>query len=400
MAITSPVNSWDARCLAVAESTLGTTPTPGNVAALAAQALEFSAISMGPAAVGATRAKKDRALGRGMTTGFVEGRQGPIPWSLEVPVKSRSAIDADPREVVLYAAAGLKKTTNGSTSCVLSPSATPVESSDFTGMSLTRILGASPATYELEVMRGCVAQSLRWEGGDKEVLLKAAGNGLDKATMGAMASAVFADGVGTTLSHTAEESYRLHAGYYLCGSEIILLGTVTPGSTSTTVTRGALSSTAALHGGTALQPYLPTGIAYSGSPIAETTATCTIGGVSSRVMSWFFEYSTGIEHLGGETGSRYAQGVKYGRFDGKLGVKMVLSAAQVSLLGKATSRLGVEVDVSQGTGTGAVWSLAVPYAEVEAFAVPDAANDIAIVDVSFRLRDDTAGNNMFSITLT
>ena len=40
--MTNPVNAWDTRVLAVAETAFGTTPTPADVAALAAQALEFS----------------------------------------------------------------------------------------------------------------------------------------------------------------------------------------------------------------------------------------------------------------------------------------------------------------------------------------------------------------------
>jgi len=394
--MTNPVNAWDTRVLAVAETAFGTTPTPADVAALAAQALEFSAISMGPPEVGAVRAKKDRAYGRGMTTGFVEGRVGPIPWSLEVPVKSRASDVADPREVVLYGAAGLQVMPGQ-----IIPAATPIESSMFAGMSLTRIVGRSPATYLSETLRGCVAQSLRWEGGDKEVLLKATGNGLGKYTRGAIA-AITVTNVATSVTITAEESYRLAngLGYYLCGTEIIEVTACTAGSTTATIARGALGSSAAAHTDAALQPYVPAGIAYAGSPIAETTSSCTIGGVSTRVLSWFFEFSSGLELLGGETGSRHAQGVKYGRYDGKLGVRLGLKRSDVSLLGKATARPVVSVTVSQGTGTGGVWSVTCPYTEVEPFQVPDNSNDIAIVDVGFRLRDNSSGNNMFSIDLS
>lgn len=396
----NPVNRWDARLFAATESTFGTTPAPANVAAYAALALEAVSATLGPAEVGNTRAKRDRALGRGMTAGFVEGRVGPIPWSVELSVKSRSAIDADPRELALYKAAGLKKTTNASTSCVLAPSATPIESGDFAGLTLTQLLGASPATYEAEVLRGCVAKALRWEGGDKEVTLRATGDGVGKYTAGGLDSITLASGVVTTLTHTAEESYRLAPGYYLCESEIILVGAVTAGSTSTTITRAALGSTGATHTAKALQPYVPTGITYAGAPLSEAVTTATIGGVTSRVLSWFFELTTGMDLLPGESGSRYVQGAKYGRYDGKLGVRLVLSGDQVSLLGKATARPVVAVSLSQGSGTGAVWSLSCPYTEVEPFALPDSGNDVAVVDVTFRLRDDTAGNNLFSITLT
>ena len=395
----NPVNAWDARLLAASETAFGTPAVPANVAAYAALAVEYVKAEMGPAEVGNTRAKKDRNLGRGMTAGFVEGRVAPFPWAVELAVKSRSAIDADPREVALYKAAGLKKTVNAGVSCVLSPSATPIESGDFVSATLTRLLGASPATYESEVLRGCLTRTLRWEGGDKELYLKAAGVGIAKGLTGGLDSVTLTIGA-TSLTCTAEESYRLAGlGYFLCESEVIQVTACAAGGTTATIARGALGTAAAAHTAKAFQPLAPTGITFSGAPLAEATTTASIGGVSARVLNWYFELTTGMDALPGETGSKYTQGAKYGRYDAKLGMRLILSGDQVSLLGKATARPTVAVALSQGVGVGGVWSLSAPYCEVVPFVVPDATNDVAIVDVSFRLRDNAA-NDMFAITLT
>lgn len=395
---TNPVNAWDQRALIAPETTFGTTPVPANIAAYAALALENIDVTTGPAEVGAVRAKKDRNPGRGMQSGFVEGRVAPIAWSAQLSVKSRAAIDADPRELALYKMAGLKKTQNVSTSLVLSPSATPIESGDFASATITRFLGSGLATYQAEILRGCLVQGLRWEGGDKEVTLKANGLGVGKLTQGGLDSVTMLVGA-TTLTHTAEESYRLAPGYYLCESEVILVTSVGYGSTTSNITKGALASTSAAHTAKPFQPYVPAGITFAGAPIPEPVCTLSVGGVALRAQSWFFELATGLDMLPGETGSKYVQGAKYTRYAAKLGCRLVLSGDQVSLMGKVTQRPNLAVAISQGVGVGSVWSASLPYAEIEPFAAPDTANDVAVVDVTFRTRDNT-GNDLFQVVLT
>lgn len=393
-----PVNAWDMLLLAASEATFGTTPAPASTSAYAALALECISADMGPAQVGQVRPKQDRNLGRGMQSGFVEGRVQPIPFTVVTSIKSRSAGDGVPLELALFKAAGLGYADTGA-DYTLAPSATPVESGDFAGLSLTRFLGSRAAAFQSETLRGGVVKSLRWEGGDKEVMLTAAGAGIGKYMRGSLDSITLASDIVTTLTHTAEESYRLDPGYYLCESEIILISSVTKGGTSTTITRGALGSTAIAHTAKPLYPYRPSPT-YTGSPIAEPNATCSIGGVTSRLLSWSFELTTGMDHLPGETGSAYVQGVKYGRYDAKYSLRLVLSGDQVSLMGKALARPTVAVSLAQGTGTGGVITVASSYCEVEPFTVPDTNNDVAIVDVGLRVRDDTAGNNAFSIVLS
>lgn len=393
----NPVNAWDMLLLAASETTFGTTPAPASTSAYAALALECISADLGPAQVGQVRAKQDRNPGRGMQSGFVEGRVQPIPFTVVTSLKSRTNGDDAPHALALLRAAGLSAADTGS-DYTLGPVANPIEDSYFAGVSLTRFLGQGSALYEAETLRGGVVKSLRLEGGDKEVMLTAAGAGIGKYARGSIDSVTLTD-VATSLTHTAEESYRLAPGYYLCESEILLIASVTQGGTSTSITRGALGTTAAAHTGKALYPYRPTPT-FSGSPIAEPNATCSIGGVASRLLSWSFELATGLDHLPGETGSAYVQGVKSGRYDAKYSLRLVLSGDQVSLLGKVLSRPTVAVSLAQGTGTGGVITLASSYCEVEPFTVPDTANDVAIVDVGLRVRDDSAGNNAFSIVLS
>ena len=396
MAQTNPVNAWDSRALLATESTFGTTPTPASVAAYAARAVEFINLKMGPVEVGQVRPKKDRNLGRGMQSGFVEGRVAPIAFTLDLSVKSRSAVDASLKELAVYKAAGLKVTTNTGTSVVLSTVATPIETADFASMSIERPQGSGLAVYEKETIRGGVVKSLKWEGGDKELSLSAAGVGIGKTTSGALESVSLLIG-DASVSFTAEESYRITAGYYLCESEIILVGAVTPGSTSAAITRAQLSTSAAAHTNKPMQPYLPTGIAFTGTPIAEPVCTVTVDGVTLRAMSFSIDLTTGLDLLPGETGSKYVQGAKEVRYDVKPAVKMVLHADDVALVGKVTARKLVALSISQGTAGGGRVTFSLPYCEIAAPEVPDSVNDIAIVDLTFRVRDNS-GNDALNVT--
>lgn len=398
----NPVNAWDMKLRATSETTFGTTPTPANVAAFQATMLECISADLGPAAqVGVVRPKQDRGIGRGNTDAFVEGRVEPIEWSVTLSPKSRTANDTAPLELALYRAGGLNCQDAGAT-YTLTPSMTPIESSHFAGVSLQRWLGSGAAAYQSELLRGGVARSLKWEGGDKEIMLTAAGAGVAKRAQG-MVTATFADGSTTTMTlSTTEDSYRIDLGYYLIESEIILVTAFTRGSTTATATRAQLGSTGAAHTAIDTYPYLPslTGV-FTGSPISEVTSSVTLAGVAGvRCINWAFELSTGMDLLPGETGSQTIQGALSKRYEGKMALRLVLSQQQLTMIGRANARASVACLLSQGSGTGGVFTFNAPQGEIVNFKAPDTTNDVSIVDVELRLRDSAAGNDMFTITGT
>lgn len=402
---TTPVAAFDRMLIAAAETTIGTPVLPASQAAYAAQALEVIEAKMGPVEQGQTRPKRDRGLGRGAQTGWVQGRVEPIPFSILLSQKSRAAIDAAARESVLFKAAGLSETLNASTNAVYALTGTPVESSIFVPCTLTSLRGSGTAAALAEVLRGCLVRTLRWEGGDKELTLRVDGFGLGKYRYGKIDSTTLVDGSDTTLPHTAEESYLLDVGLYLIESEIIRIAARTDvayGGTVSTVARAILGTSAVAHSSKPLYPYVPSPT-YAGSPIAEPTGTVTIGGVTFRCMSWFIELTTGAKHRAGETGSAYRQGAVFTRFDVRLGVKLVLEQEGVVMLGKMTERATagtLAVSMAQGTGTGGVATFSAPFCEFEPVEVPDVADDVAVLDVTLRARDNAAGNNTMSMTLT
>lgn len=388
-----PVNGWDARCLAVVEATFGTTPDPA-----AAQALEFISLSMGPSELGNTRPKKDRNVGRGMQNAYVEGRVQPIAFSLETSVKSRAAVDTVPHESALLKAAGLGQTVNSSTSVAYALDAAPKENAIATGLSLYRMLGASPYGYEAEQLQGGIVKSLLFTGGDKELTLKASGDARSKLHMGYLSSVTLADGSVTSMTITAEESYRLSVGYYLIESEIIHIDAVTAGATSCTIARAQLSSTGAAHTAKPVSAYFPTP-SFSGSPISEANCTATLGGVTCRVVSSQIEFTSGLEPLPGESGSKYFQSFKTLRYACKASFKTVLHREEVSWLGKARARTNVALSLVYGATAGGIWTFSLPYCEIDPITVPDTANDVVMVDVSLRCKD-SAGQDMLAITVT
>ena len=108
---------------------------------------------------------------------------------------------------------------------------------------------------------------------------------------------------------------------------------------------------------------------------------------------------SGIAHLPGETGSQRVQGLKVVRYGLTVTAKGVLHEDYVSLLGKATARRLCALSIVQGTGTGKVATFSLPYTELEAVPVQDSRDDIALVNLSWRVRDN-AGSDAFTLTLT
>jgi hypothetical protein len=403
----NPVNAWDELVLAATETTLGTTPTPASTAAYGLLAVEAIACSLGGAEAGIVRAKQDRAVGRDETSGFVEGRVMPIEWTFDTSIKSRAAVDTASPLLPFLRAAGLQHTINAATNVTITAPGQPLEGGAFAGLSLTRFLGNGLAVHEAEVLRGCVAKSLRIEGGGSELMAKFAGVGIGKTTaagqagvLGRVDSITLASGVVTSLTITAEESYRLGLGYYICESEVIQVTACTPGGTTATIVRGALGTSAVAHTAQPLVPFRPTPT-FTGSPIAEPVSTVTLGGVATRVRNWSVDITTGMDLLEPETGSRYSQGAKYTRTAVKVQMQMVLSGDAVSMMGKATARPNLALVLSQGTGAGGIVTFNAPNCEIVTFNPPDTASDIAIVDVSLRVRGGTGnGNDAMNIVLT
>jgi hypothetical protein len=397
----NPLAGYAPVLIAQSEVALGTTPAPADVASFAALALSTVKADLGPVQTPAVRAKQDRGLGRGMQDGFISGRYEPVPWNVMMSLKSRADADDPLRELALWKACGFVITTNAATSVVVSPGADPLPT-DFVPVSLTRILGRSPGEMELETLAGCFAESLRIEGGDKEVMLTFAGQGQHKGVGTSVSSITLADGSTTSLTVTAENSYALTPGYYICESEIILVQSVTLGGTTATIARAQLGSSGVAHSAQPLYPYIPTGISYGGSPISEAlTTTVTFDAVAFRALSWAVDLKTGLAALPGETGSALPyQGVKATRYECTPTFSFVCKGDDVRKLNKARARKEIAVSFLQGTTAGGIITTAFPQCEVLAMKVEDNANDTVTVSGQLRCRDVAAGGSMFSLTFT
>lgn len=385
-----PIRQWDARVLPVLESTFGTAPDPA-----AAQYLEAVSVNMGPQSTGVIRDKRDRGLGRAMRNDWVEGRKQLLPFSIETSLKGRAAVDTVPIEDALYQAGGLLRTVNAATNVVYSMQGafTPQ------GLTIDAVRGTGSAAQLAERGYGGAVEQLTWKGGGAELSLMASGKFIDKETRGKLDAITLASGVVTTLAITAEESYRLGLGYYLCESEIIKVTACTPGGTSATIARAQLSTSGAAHTAQPLVPYVPTLSQPTGRPLPESTAIFTCDGVAMRVQSWELGLTTGVQHLPGETGSSRIQGLKIVRYDATVKAKGVLYEDYVSILGRAPARRNCALSIVQGTGVGRIATFSLPYTEVEAVPVADARDDIALVDLSWRVRDNS-GNDALTLTLT
>jgi hypothetical protein len=351
--------------------------------------------------VGRTRPKQDRNIGRGHTNEFVEGRVEPIPFEILTSVKSRADADDSPKELALYRGAGLLQTINSSTNNTFTTPADPVGlSTAFAGLSIRRAFGPATYRYEAEQLRGGVVRQLEFSGGDKELMLKASGVCVGKYTLGEVSSVTLATDIGTSLSLTAEQSYRVGAGYYQIESEVIEVTTTEAmGATTRTIERAQLSTSGAAHSGQVMYPYMPTPT-YTGSPISEANCTFTLDSVAMRALSAVVTFDSGGDLLPGETGSKRIQGVKFGRYKWSVSIKSVLHREEVSWVGKAVTRKSVALTLVFGTGAGSIVTFSFPQCEIRPFVVPDTANDVAIVDLVIEPRDSSSGNDACTVTLT
>lgn len=383
------------------EAVLGTAVAPANAAAYAAQALSTIECDLGDAQSGEVRAKQDRGLSRDMQDGFVEGRYAPVPWNVMLSLKTRAAADTVPGEVALWKSAGLGRTVNAATSYVLAPTNTPVESADLVTQTFTRIVGRSPGEMEYERLLGCFADTVKIEGGDKEVMATFSGFGREKATGTSVASITVLIAA-TTITCTAAESYAYAAGYYICESEVILVGPVTYGGTTINITRAQLGTAAAAHTAQPIYPYIPTGLTYAGNPISEAlTTTATIFGIAVPVLKWGVTIKTGLSASPGETGSPYFQKIVTRRVDVEANFDLLLKGDDVRHFNRARSRAANAVTLVQGTTAGGIVTIGLPYTELVAPAAKDSANDSITVSCSLRVRGNAGATpNSFSVTLT
>jgi hypothetical protein len=398
MAATNPVNGWDENLLAASETTFGTFVQP-----TAAQALQVISADLGPAAQpGQVRPIKDRSLGRGMQSGWVEGDKEPVDFTITYSQKTRADADDSARDLVVLKAAGLKETIGIGVQAGYTLRPTPIESAEFASMQLYRTLGSNGYTTQAEALNGCVVKSLTWNGGDQEVIVKASGQGTVKKFAGATDSFTFASNSDTEISCSAAQARLVSVGMPMqIESEVVLVTTVDYTTPDITFSRGAYSTTAAAHSAKRLYPYLPSSISHSGVPISEANASCILGSISPmRIISWEVDLKTGLDLLPAETSSAYRQGPKSVRHDVSIKLKMVLSQERVDLLGYALNRDSMALTLAQGTGAGGIITFGAPYCEVVDFAVPDTENDISIVDVTLRVRNNSTGDNALSITLT
>lgn len=396
----NPIPGFAMGLLAASESPYGTVSAPA-----ASQILEVIDAAIGQSELGVIRPKRDRVPGRGMTNGYIEGRQAPIDFTISGSMRVRADGNDAAYEHAVYLGAGIRGDAGASDyvyTLVSNPFDGTVDS--FRGLSLYRCFGSPLAgsvnSLEAEQLEGGVVRSLSWRGGDQELIYTAQGQGRRKYTKGGLDSVTLADGSGTTLTHTAEESYRLQTGYYYCDGEIIRISAVGYGTTSSTIVRGELSSSASAHTSKPFQPYFPAWTALTQPPISEATSTVTIGSVATRCTSFQVDLTTGIDLLPPETGSKYSQGPKLLRTEVKARVGLIMKGDDVRLIGRAFQRVTTAVTIVQGTGTGGVVTFSLPYCELDPLTLPAPANDTIALELSLRCRDNGDGNNAMTITLT
>jgi hypothetical protein len=395
----NPVNAWDMRVLAGSDSAFASPTNPANT-----QLVECINVNLGPAAeLGRTRPKQDRNLGRGYTNGFVTGRVEAIPFELTTSLKSRSANDADPKELALLKASGLHRVVNSGVSQVFTLPADPIGATDLVTCSLLRAFGPDLYRYQVEWLIGCLVRQIEISGGDKELIAKFSGVGVAKVNGGYVSSITLADGSGTALTLSATDSYKMGAPlFYQCENEIIQMAdtNASMGATSRTIARAQLSSTGAAHAAKPLYPYFPGSLSPSGSPIPETQHTVSIDSISHRCLSFSLSIDTGVDLLTPETGSAHIQGSKSIRAKVSGSVKLNLKQEDIADIGKAVNRKSVAISIVCGTAAGGIFTFSLPQCELRPFVVPDTANDIAVVDIPFEAFDSSSGNDQLTLTMT
>ncbi len=395
-----PVPAWNSNVAVGSEATFATPVDP-----VLAQNLEVISFNTGPIEQGNVRPKRDRGPGRGMQTAFIEGRVEPIAWSMEMSQKSRAAIDTAAVELAIFKAAGLKQTISGSTSTAFSLVADPLATADFASATMRRVLGHSANSNAglAQTLFGSFVEQLTWAGGDKELTLSASGKAAGSRATGAIDSITFASGVDTAITVTAAETYRMQVGeYFMCETEIVKVTAVTHGSTTVTFARAQLSTSGAAHAAKPLYPYFPVVSALAGRPLTEAVCTVSLGGITTRATAFSIDMKTGISALPGETGSTRIQGVKMGRYDFSGKVSVLLKGDDVTLLGRMNDRstaAAQAITIVQGTGTGGIATFSLPYCEFLPSTVPDTFNDGAMVEIGFRVRENS-GSDAFTMTLT
>lgn len=381
-----PVNGWDQKVYIVNEASFLTAVLPAT-----AQSIEVASLDMGPAEVGNTRPRKDKTQGRDMTLGFVEGRVEPIPFTLEKSVKSRATAATVPEESALLKAAGLVEAVSSDVDYTIAAAPT------LTSLDIYSVLGAGSAAYAGEHGLGGFVKELAFSGGDTELMLRASGAFARKHWLG-QATGTLIDGSDTTLAlDTPADAYRIGLGWYQIENEVVRVTAVDYSAGILTVTRAQAGTSAAAHSSAALYPYQPTFTPVGVAPISEANCTVTLDSIATRCTKFSLAITTGVDHLPGETGSKYVQGGKIVRIDVKPTLELVLTKELVALLGKANQRKSVALTIVCGATAGGIVTFSMPTCELEPMAVPAPANDITIVSPALRVRGNS-GNDSLTIS--
>lgn len=374
--MTNPIRAWQQKVFIGTEASWGDAPLP-----TAAMAIEVEPLDMGPAEQGVVRPRRDKSATRGMQRGFVEGRVEPIPFSLETSVLSRAAANTPPPIIadILEAAGFLETVGGGNVTYAVQDNPT------LQSLAILSVLGDDFGEHG----RGGVVKQVVFSGGDSELRMRAAGAFIGKAHLG-RATGTLQDAADLTLAlDTIADADRIGLGFYSIENEVVKVTAVDTTTGILTVVRAQAGTVAAAHNAAVLYPYTPA-FAPSGAPLSEAEITVTLDGEAIRCLRFNVDITTGVDHLPGETGSKYVQGGKVIRYDVVPSVDLLITREKVALLGKLKRRKEVALSIQYGSVAGRRVQLSMPYCELGAFPVPAPANDISTVTVPLRCRDDAA----------
>jgi hypothetical protein len=386
--MTNAVHGWDQRVYVGLESAWLTRAVVAAANAIQVQSLDFGDAS----GVGNTRPRKDKTQGRDETLGFVEGRVEPIPFSIDKPIMSRATAATAPEESPILKAAGLTETIGASV-------AYTIGTTNPSSLWLLSVLGAGSLAQQGEHGLGGVVKQLQFSGGDSELMLKASGAVARKNWLGQFVGTLVDASDLTLVADTAADIYRAGEGYYQSGSEAVEVTATNFTGNSHTVARAIAGTVAAAHVGQAFYPYNPTPAPVGVAAISEANCTVTLDSIATRCTKFSIDITTGVDHLPGETGSKYAQGLKLIRTGVKVSLELVLTRELVALLGKANQRKSVALSIVCGTGAGSIVTFSFPTCEVEGFPVAAPSNDVSVVSPGIRVRG-SSGNDSFSVTFS